>query len=563
MKKQLGGGVYYRGDNFDLNIIKTLLSKGEFIEAAGSFSFILKCDVSEMQFITTDLKNFGQNPKKLLIKLGIVYEGVKPEYFKITKLVQRQKVYEQTKSVISQTKSDFNKEVLKQIECYEMTSKSLQALCPNIIYSNSHDLDFFRDLNFKVDKISKNKVAMDKVMVSVIIMEILDNFESMSDYKLDNYDDTKENIETKVRFHNMARYAVIEYALMTGCVHGDLGLPNILISPEYTGYYLGDSKPSLVGRPAIIDFGNAQFIPNLKEEIFSILESKSPTKFTDALSMIRDAELSFNPDNEIRYDWNYSNTKIGLTGYGWIYNPEFFKTGDKSDNLETKIRNTNKMLSIIHGQREIAKRNPIAIGRTTYNIPIDNEEQFVNNLFPVQEEKSTYVPMQRLDLPTEIESDDDDEDIGDWFEEDFNSEMSGSSSSGLKDSRPPSSLSSSSRYSPISFSSNSELKDSDSKSSISQNSGSPGLTDSDSKISWSSNYGSTDSDSKSHELKDPGNQGLYKNNAFSDYYNVPLSTKRGGTIKKYRKYRQKKRSLKKKNFMTIKKQRKRKTHRRK
>ncbi len=92
MKKQLGGGVYYRGDNFDLNIIKTLLSKGEFIEAAGSFSFILKCDVSEMQFITTDLKKFGQNPKKILIKLGIVYEG-EPKYFEITKLVQSENVY--------------------------------------------------------------------------------------------------------------------------------------------------------------------------------------------------------------------------------------------------------------------------------------------------------------------------------------------------------------------------------------------------------------------------------------------------------------------------------------
>jgi hypothetical protein len=393
----------------------------------------------------------------------------------------------------------------------------------------------------------------------------------MSNYKLDNYDDSKKNIEMKLRFHNMARYAVIEYALMTGCVHGDLGLPNILISPGYTGYYVGDSEPSLVGRPAIIDFGNANSIPNLKEEILEILESKSPTKFTDALNKIRDAELLSNPDNELRYEWNYSNTKIGLTGYGWIFNPEFFKTEEKTDILETKIAKTNEMLSIIHAQREIAKRNPIVIGRTTYNIPIDNEEQFVNNLFPVQEEKSTYVPTQRLDLPTEIESDDDYEDIDDWFEEDFKSEMSGSSDSGLKDSGPLNSLSSISGYSPSSFSS---IYDSKSYGSLSSGSPSYGSTDPDSKSyrsqnSGSPSYGSTDPDSKSYGslssgLKDPGNQGLYKNNAFSDYYNVPPKTKSGGTIKKYRKNRQKKRSLKKKNFTTIKKKdRKRKTHRRK
>jgi len=505
---------------------------------------------------------------------------------------------EKKKRVVSQTDSDFKSEVLMQTKCYEITSKSLQALCPNIIYSNSHDLKFFRDLNFIVDEISENNVVMEEVKVSVIIMELLDDFESMNNYELDNYGDTKENIETKVRFHNMARYAVIEYALMTGCIHRDLGVRNILISPEYTGYYVGDSEPSLVGRPAIIDFGYAEFIPNLKEEIISILENESSTKFTDALDKIGTIELSINKYNTMRYASNYRF--LEFSGFGWIFNRKFFKTENESDNLKTKIKKTNEMLSMIHAQREIAKRNPIAIERTTYNIPIDNEEQFVNNLFPMQEEKSTNVPMRRLDFPKKIE-DNIDGPIDYSYEDRFferdewnnDSEISSPSNSESKDSGHSPSLE---LIKPGSVNSGLTTRDNSPDSHVSEIQSSykdyPGKSDPGKSDPGKSDPGKSDpgkSDpGKSDPYKgdpgksDPGKSDPYKsdpyksdpykgdeknsnayNTAFSDYYD--LSKKRGGTIKKYRKYRQKKRSLKKKkNFMTIKKKdRKRKTHRRK
>jgi len=392
MKKQLGGGVYYRGENLDKILDQILQPSSFFIN--GSFSLIFKCDVSKMPFIETNLNEFGKKPGKLLIKLGVIYESYGTE-FTVSKFNNNNKRLFR-KDIFSQTKEDFDNEVSRQNECYNVTSKYLQGLCPNIIYSNLINVDSFK--HFKFEK--KNNLIINPeinpMQISVIIMENMNDSYSMDFYMLQKYDNKPEEIEKRVIFHNMARYAIIEYALMTGCVHRDLGLKNILMSPEHVAYYVGDSENvSLVGRPSLIDFSSAKFILGLKEKISTILQSESETKFTDALIEIGNIEKSLlqYPIMQIRYnDWEYSGANQ-MSGYGWVFEPKFWKTTTKNDDLKTKIEKTNNMLSNIHTQRENSKKpKSFTFEKNQINLPIEDENKFVDEIFPIQILASPFEP---------------------------------------------------------------------------------------------------------------------------------------------------------------------------
>lgn len=373
MKKQLGGGVYYRGDESVENLFK---EKREFI-AKGAYSLVFLIDVDKKPFISTNYNTFGKNVKYILAKIGVVCES-KNNKFKVC-----------GQDIFSQTLDDVKNEVISQTECYELSNSYLQAICPRIIHSRLIEYDDF--LKFGCGEITQFSSTLKQsspvhFMISITLMEVADKCYTMSKYILQNYDETTELIKKSILFHNMARYAVIELALM-GYIHRDLGLPNVLISPEYIGYYTGN--PSLVGRPFLIDFSDAKKIEGLSDKISSILHGNSKTKFTDALIIIGNEEkLLIEPIQQMRYNnWEYSGPG-NISGYGWMFTQNFFKTENKSDDVEEKIKKTNKILLNIHAQREMSKMPTIiTFGNKRLNqlsLPVADEYKMVEQIFPIQ-----------------------------------------------------------------------------------------------------------------------------------------------------------------------------------
>lgn len=402
MKTQLGGGVYYRGDGF---LIRKFINKKNINEnmeffAKGSYSLVFVNNVSYMPFVSTGLKTFGKNTKQILIKIGVIHEKPDVEFNIYSKTTKQF-----SKKIFSQTNDLFVGEVEHQKECYKMTNEYLEELCPNIIHAGGFPVDKFeKAFDFSVESV---KLKKKPTMMSVIIMELVDDSVPMIRFALYNYDKTQEQIAKCILFHNMARYAVIELAMTTGYVHRDLGLPNILIVPNYAGYYVGTSdSQSYVGRPIIIDFSSAIEIHNLKNEIAEILQGDSSTKFTDALIAIAKIEKSkiFNKHMIFRYDnWEYVGPQ-GMSGFGWMFNPEFYRTEDKTDDLTTKIEKTNAMLANIHQQRENAKkRTSMVYDGATINFPISNVDKLVDELFPFND-LQVYRPD---DMPYKKEDDTD------------------------------------------------------------------------------------------------------------------------------------------------------------
>lgn len=370
---QTGGGIYYRGDSLFVNKI---FSKMRFL-TKGSYSLIFQSDVSEMPFISTNLKTFGKNPREVLVKIGVLHTQINVEFS-----VYAPNTKQFAHKIFSQSEKTFENEVFCQNDCYKLSNQYLQQLCPNIVYSGFYPTkEFIKNSGLNITQTGSSSAV--PPYLSVIIMEMIDDSVSMQNYTLKNYDKSPEEIKKCVLFQNMARYSVLELAMTTGYIHRDLGLPNLLIAPNYTGYFVGDvDSTSIVGRPIIIDFSSAIKIRGLAEEISTILQSGSETRFTDALIAIGKQEKLHNAVSamSMRYDnWEYFGPG-GMSGYGWIFNPNFFRTEDKNDTLEMKIKKTNDLLANLHAQKIRAN------AQTTLKYEVDGKE--INVDFPVTDEEA-------------------------------------------------------------------------------------------------------------------------------------------------------------------------------
>ncbi len=321
MNTQSGGGVYFRHDELDSKNIEhfffKLLSSHAQLLSIGSYSLIYVCDSTNMPFISTDLNTFGRNPTKVLLKAGIIYEIDNFEFGIMGK------------KIFSQTQEQFDNEIRSQNECYEKTCGYLQPLCPNILTSMVFSPTSKIHSYFRIT----HKSSTPKL--SLIAMECINESEPMTKFAINSYDTDRNVILQKLAYHNMARYAVIELALTTSYIHRDLGLPNILISPNYTKYY-----NTIKGRASIIDFSVAKKIDGLSERIATIIDGDSPTKFVDALIAIADEEKKYLsvPQQKMRYDnWEY-NGPGEISGYGWIFTPKFFAVDNKKNSIDKQIQ---------------------------------------------------------------------------------------------------------------------------------------------------------------------------------------------------------------------------------
>jgi len=230
----------------------------------------------------------------------------------------------------------FENEINIQTDIYFKTMNYLEPLCPANIYG---------EINNKADSISKLDIIIARVrdarhpylrryienlrydihavgdvvvngiahvldiVLGVIGMEIGENFKNTI------YDTIGDRVrimttEEIIMCANIARYELLQMAILTGYAHNDYHIDNLLYDRNYTNYF-----DTITGKVMIIDFGFSSKIPTNKlSRIKGLIKTNN---YYDALSLLY--------INTHRSDGLMLDSEPDF--YGWIINDSYLKLG--------------------------------------------------------------------------------------------------------------------------------------------------------------------------------------------------------------------------------------------
>jgi hypothetical protein len=218
------------------------------------------------------------------------------------------------------TEATFQKEVNIQTNIFFKTMNDLEPLCPAPVYANVFKkemeiTDFFKTLMEKARNqpvafraLSKMKKSFEEEYFSwlgVLGMEIATGYLPLFDFynkvldppDIDYYEWTEQ----------MAKLQILNLALKTGYSQNDFHRGNLLVNPNYEGFYKG-----LPGKVLIIDFGLASKLT--PENIKEIKNDYNQGEFQQALKIFKSLKRS--DDLEISHYPAY---------YGWLYGEDDLK----------------------------------------------------------------------------------------------------------------------------------------------------------------------------------------------------------------------------------------------
>jgi hypothetical protein len=237
--------------------------------------------------------------------------------------------YLEGKSKQTDSTDNFIKEVNVQTDIFFKTMEYLQPLCPAPVFSEimtgeSKMENFLITLkNNTSDPYTKK--AFDKMIENIIKyktipslgvlgMEIANGFDTMHNY----YDICKRKNEVThyESCEQMAKLQILNLALKTGYSQNDFHRSNLLVNPNYKGFY-----KDLNGKVLIIDFGLASKLTN--DNLNQIRENYQEGNYSEALKTFETLKRS---DGLIIKEYP--------TYYGWIYNNA--KAFTKRPNLQIR-----------------------------------------------------------------------------------------------------------------------------------------------------------------------------------------------------------------------------------
>ena len=260
--------------------------------SSGSFGMIFKATLNDENVVSKYEKfepTEGFSPlREMLIKLIFLHENdddrnpsfsfFNPEI----KTVSFQSFHQNETNIRIESLSieSFRNEANIQVDIHEKSYDYGMPLCPSIIFSEiftsetdpnvDEFINNFTQTGSKDNgKISQGAVSIKNKLIDylrkgrlkqigIIAMEFANNYST-----LDNLTDkrkSKLSRDEKTQIVDMALYSLIELYKL-GYTHGDHHGGNILINPNYEGYFY-----NIKGRPLIIDFGRTQLLENILDE---------------------------------------------------------------------------------------------------------------------------------------------------------------------------------------------------------------------------------------------------------------------------------------------------------
>lgn len=291
-------------------------SKIELFTDTCAFGIILKATLNknvESPYEMFGPNNFKQPVPSILIKLVSLNPDKK---YDVDEEEEEEDVwwYLEGKSKRTDSTDNFIKEVNVQTDIFFKTMEYLQPLCPAPVFSEimTNELEmtvFLYTLKERAtdpytekvfDRMLENIDELQTITsLGVLGMEIADDFDTMFNY----YNDlTKNEVDHYEWCEQMAKLQILNLALKTGYSQNDFHMNNLLVNPNYKGFYKG-----LDGKVLIIDFGFASKIN--KDNLNHIRENYKQGKYSEALKTFETLKRS---DGLVIKEYP--------TYYGWIYN---------------------------------------------------------------------------------------------------------------------------------------------------------------------------------------------------------------------------------------------------
>jgi len=286
-------------------------SEIELFTNIGSYGIILQATLHDNvespyeMFGPNDFKDFKQPVKYILIKLV----SLNPD-----KDEEEEEWYLEGKSKQTDSTDNFIKEVNVQTDIFFKTMEYLQPLCPAPVFSEIMT-DKSKMENFLItlknntseqktenifDEMIENIGLSSIPSLGVFGMEIAGGYYTMQMYY--NICKKKNEFAHYESCEQMAKLQILNLALKTGYSQNDFHMSNLLVNPNYEGFY-----KDLKGKVLIIDFGLASKLSS--DNLNQIRENYQKGNYSEALKTFESLKRS---DGAI--------IKQYPTYYGWIYN---------------------------------------------------------------------------------------------------------------------------------------------------------------------------------------------------------------------------------------------------
>ena len=385
-KKMYGGILQDPNDprnnffNFLKNANLTLLSN------SSSYGIIFKLDINNAEYKSPysmfRTKNFGEKITTLILKICPLTKEYKKNrnFFLIN-----------GKEKKTTTIDDFLREYYVQIFVALDTCKYLETVCPFPVYvdffknklmtdnADFNDIPTIPDININEEGSPTDYMFDDKECLDILKTKFnkdedkndddndidddleVDNFEQfggskniieqMISYLDDKYDylgliameiaDGYKTLKTFAdnpvnykKYQNYARYEIISLALEQRILHGDFHNENILINPDYEGYFNGRT-----GKAMVIDFGIINYLSD--EEYVQLKNLFSQQNYVEGINKIYKLSIA-------QPLWDYQ-------GYAWFKNV----TQDDINELMLLIQQRQQSKKQLEDfSREIRVNNP-------------------------------------------------------------------------------------------------------------------------------------------------------------------------------------------------------------
>ena len=410
-------------------------------------------DSIDCPYTTFRAFDLGNVVKKILIKLVLLNEDLYSKGMAENKedfeWEINNKIFEQ------QNYNSFISEVNTQCDISLKTIEYLEPVCPVIVYAeildnnikckeliqkfleksiNNRSKHFLESINKQIDKENVNSNYIKKSVLGIIGMELADsNFKQLDNMFLNIYQflqnnkyinkyvnvlnntknlseeqeqDSKKNINMLVTnylrgskieiYKNMARLDLIEIAIKTGMTQGDFHFGNILVDPNYKGYYdnfllsqenktifekLENDNNEYKGKTLIIDYGYANKISeglhdeiiNCYDNVISNIDNLNDRELIDNFNiMLNNIYTTEREDGASLLDYH--------SWYSWIIGKYFGGTYKLDDVLLSNSGITIHDINII---KDLIKFRKYAIENLLYKIKKEN----IPLILPLTEEE--------------------------------------------------------------------------------------------------------------------------------------------------------------------------------
>lgn len=124
--------------------------------------------------------------------------------------------------------------------------------------------------------------------LGIIAMEIAEDYQLLSDFQQDG-------VNSSI-YDNFARFEIISLALEQRILHGDFHNKNVLIDPNYEGYFNGRT-----GKAMLIDFGDVTYLSDQDYDALKTLISQN--NYLEAINKIYDLSINKEAGDYSSYFW--------------------------------------------------------------------------------------------------------------------------------------------------------------------------------------------------------------------------------------------------------------------